>query len=92
MLIPSFTIKILILFRYDNSYKDYIKNKHWTDFLDKKQNYSSFARAKSCNFFEQSTCLTTLQKKIDDTELSENCLPKCFHNTHVQQGVFVSER
>ena len=79
-------------FSYDNkAYEEYIENEHWEEFIVDENNHTRFERAAPCNFFEQSTCITTLQEKFDETEFSNICLPKCYHGSIHQQGIFVSK-
>ena len=80
-------------FSYDYSYKTIIDDKQWIDFLSHK-NTSLIDLARSirpCNFFEQSTCVTTLQKRFDDAQFLHDCLPKCYHSTFDQKKIHVSD-
>ena len=77
---------------YDSTYKEYIRTEHWKDFVS-EQNLTdaiNFANAQPCNFFEQSTCISTLHESFDETEFSTKCLPNCFHTAVHQQGIYVS--
>ena len=89
-------IKLISYKSYDSSYEEYIRTEHWEDFIDNENHsdvvHSGFANAQPCNFFEQSTCISNLHETFDETEFSKNCLPKCFHTTVHQQGIYVSQR
>ena len=45
---------------------------------------------KACNFFEQATCVATLQNKFDETEFTDKCLPSCDHTSIHQESIHVS--
>ena len=81
-----------IFFSYDDAYIDYIKSEHWEEFIKNETDHNRFAKATKCNYFEQSSCLTTMQEKFDQTQFSQICLPKCHHTTIHQQGIFVSRQ
>ena len=48
------------------------------------------ANKRPCNFFEQATCVATLQNKFDETEFSDKCLPSCAHTSIHQESIHVS--
>ena len=45
---------------------------------------------RACNFFEQATCVATLQNQFDETEFSNECLPSCDHTSIHQESIHVS--
>ena len=77
---------------YDYSYKTILTDQYWVNFLNqKKTNLIDFElTSKPCNFFEQSTCITSLQQGFDEKEFSYECLPKCYHSSIDQKKIHVS--
>ena len=55
-------------------------------------NYKIFPshNAKPCNYFEQSTCVASLEHSFDVADLSAECLPACNHRSFHREGTSVS--
>ena len=64
---------------FDHAYKDFTK-----------ENPTSIANQKPCNFFELSNCYAGLQKKFEAFDFADKCSPKCLHITTRKEETSVS--
>ena len=77
---------------YDYSYKTILTDQYWVEHLRQRKSSLVDFNAKPCNFFEQSTCITSLQQGFDEAEFSYECLPKCSHTSTDQKKIHVSHK